>query len=139
MKLELLGRINGAHDTAISCSKYSPNGSYIASACMIAPTLLFSTSNPYPFVAGGKELKIWEVRETNKSGCIGAEMEEGNAELVCILEGHQRGVNDLAWSPDGLYLVSGGDDGIAFLWSPFSDSPSGIAHVRLPKILSFSP
>lgn len=42
------------------------------------------------------------------------------ASYVCTLDfpGHEDSVNALAFSPDGVYLASGGDDGILFVLDP---------------------
>ncbi|KAI1376723.1 WD40-repeat-containing domain protein [Hypoxylon crocopeplum] len=52
------------------------------------------------------------------------------AELL-VLEGHQRSVNAVAFSPDGKTLVSGSDDGTARLWEAATGTET--AKIDLPR------
>lgn len=50
-----------------------------------------------------------------------------NGDLLHHLDGHERTVRDVAWSPDGTQLVSAGDDGVLIIW----DTASGTEEQRL--------
>jgi WD40 repeat protein len=53
-------------------------------------------------LAQGREVAVWAVSERRR---------------VLRLDGHQAAVRALAFTPDGRALISGGDDGEAFVWS----------------------
>ena len=46
-------------------------------------------------------------------------------------QGHKNWVLCLAWSPDAKLLVSGGMDGLLWLWNPETGEPLGCCKVRL--------
>lgn len=47
-----------------------------------------------------------------------------------ITQGHKNWVLCLAWSPDAKLLVSGGMDGMLWLWNPETGEPLGCCKVR---------
>lgn len=55
---------------------------------------------PY-FAAADKSARIWDTYR---------------AKQLRIFEGHLQGVSDVGWSPDGRYIASACDDGMARLW-----------------------
>lgn len=69
------------------CTAFSPDGALIAAGF----------SDPHSL----HTILLWRVAD-------GA--------LLCTLEGHTGPINDLAFSPDGAYLVSCSDDGTVRLW-----------------------
>ncbi|KAI6651487.1 WD repeat-containing protein 18 [Oopsacas minuta] len=63
--------------------------------------LVSSLDGTYYLGAVGERVHVWE-------SCTGNQ--------VCVLSQHYQSVSALAFSPDGNYLISGGEDGIIFVW-----------------------
>lgn len=49
------------------------------------------------------------------------------AQIGAAMSGHRREVTGVAFSPDGLYIVSGGQDGAVRLWNALDQRPVGQA------------
>jgi len=59
---------------------------------------------------------------------------------IAVLDGHSEAVNDIAFSPDGHYLVSASDDITVLLWDVESRSKAGgYDHISFAKSVAFSP
>lgn len=50
---------------------------------------------------------------------------KASAKELSLLKGHKSWVLCLGWSPDALFLASGGMDGSIWLWQPHSGQPLG--------------
>ncbi len=88
---------------------------------VISSTLLFSSSlalQPQEFVVWGMD---WApdgryIAVASQSGHIFI-LDGQNAEVKFVLEGHREEVRSVAWSPDGAWLASVGDDYSMRIWN----------------------
>lgn len=55
-----------------------------------------------------------------------------------ILRGHEKGVNALAWSPEGNLLASAGDDHLVYIWKGGRPTKALEGHTEDVTVLSFS-
>jgi WD40 repeat protein len=77
----------------------------------------------------------------------GPELEDDTPTMRCLpggaprtLVGHGRGVNDLAFSPDGGFVASGSKDGTVRLWDvPVGRPLAALEHDREVECVAFSP
>lgn len=92
----LLHRCN-AHDLGILCLALSANGRYIATG------------------SSDRTLKIWEIVPSDPNA---DELKNiGELKLVQQIRQHTWGVSAVAFSPDGQWLASGGQDNQIYVWS----------------------
>ncbi len=83
------------HQGIISGAAFSPDGRLAASVSGTGLGFFIPT-----FCCGDRSARIWSV---------------DNGQLLKILE-HRRGVNSVAFSPDGKILVTGDESGNAYIW-----------------------
>ena len=109
-----------AHDRGITCVKFSPDRTLLATASADA------------------SIKIYAVPENLESGAPW--------KLLRTLHSHRAGINAIAWSPVGptYTLASASDDKSILLWSPLSSDfpipPSPfVGHSNYVYSLAFSP
>jgi len=62
-----------------------------------------------------------------------------SATPVLTFAGHQQTVRAVAWSPDGRYLASGGDDGQLLVWGTDGVVRQRVAHPAAVSALAWSP
>src|SRR5271155_3340068 len=84
------------HKKALSSVKFSPDGKYLASACL-HPILAY-----WLILAADKLIKLWDSR---------------TGEFIQNYQGHTKGISDIAWSPTSDLLASGSDDKTVRLWN----------------------
>jgi len=132
----------------IRCIAYSPDGLSIACAALDdnavriydAKTLLptqvigmagrlpqqfaWSSDSNWLAVAAGPEVRLWKSDGTSGH----------------ILKGHKKNVVAVAWSPDGMWLASGSQDGMIRLWNA-DGSPAGMleGHTEYITSIAWSP
>jgi WD40 repeat protein len=82
------------HTSHINALSFSPDERWLASS------------------SWGKAIRVWYVEDiVEPCPCPGKELKE-----VFLLTGHTYGVNTIAFSPDGKYLLSGSEDQTIRLW-----------------------
>nr|XP_002127701.1 chromatin assembly factor 1 subunit B-like isoform X1 [Ciona intestinalis] len=89
------------HDKAVNIVRFSKSGVYLASAGDDATVIL------------------WKLSEKEEAPNIFDPDDGKNIEVWCaakILRGHLEDINDLCWSSDDLYIVTGSVDHTAVLW-----------------------
>jgi COMPASS component SWD3 len=91
LKFTLIG-----HKKSLSSVKFSPDGKWLASACMF-----FISKN----IAADATVRIWNALD-------------GRHETT--FSGHKSGISDCAWSSDSQYLCSASDDKTVRIWSIMS-------------------
>lgn len=92
------------HAQSISAVKFSPDGSLLASCGMLpSPCPLVSSCLRWDLcIAADNSIKIWSPF---------------TGELIRNLNGHTKGLSDIAWSTDGSYLASASDDTTIRIWN----------------------
>lgn len=92
------------HTSSISAVKFSPDGTLLAS-CGSRPLLRNHRRSPTNVdthvLANDKVVKIWSPF---------------TGELIRNLNGHTKGLSDIAWSADSVYLASASDDHTVRIW-----------------------
>ena len=87
------------HTSSISAVKFSPDGTLLAS-CGASQSNIPRTRT-YRSAANDKVVKIWSPF---------------TGELIRNLNGHTKGLSDISWSPDSVYLASASDDHTVRIW-----------------------
>lgn len=94
------------HRKAVSALKFSPDGQWLASACMYLRIFISISLEIYIYVyiyiAGDCSIKIWSAAD-------------GRFEKS--LDGHSQGISDISWSSDSNFLCSGADDKTIRVWN----------------------
>lgn len=94
------------HTSSISAVKFSPDGTLLASCgwCLFISQKLKDSGTYFAFIllsANDKVVKIWSPF---------------TGELIRNLNGHTKGLSDIAWSADSVYLASASDDHTVRIW-----------------------
>ncbi len=92
------------HKKSISCVKFSPDGKWLASACMycISSSLIIVIATQLCLhTAADKTIKIWDALD-------------GKYEQT--MEGHSDGISDISWASDSKYICSASDDFTIKIW-----------------------
>lgn len=153
----LIKNIGNAHEKIIRCIKWNPDGSFFASSSDDG-TLKFwngKTGELIKATSVGKKAGIFEFSPKGKSIAVIAgedpgsffkpadvvilEVESGN--IIKKLEGFNKGLADLAFSPDGKYLAGGERGPKASLWqvSSWKLEKTFDGHKYWVSHVSFSP
>jgi len=140
------------HEASVSCSAFSRDGSYVATASLDSTARLWDA-------AGGKELAVmaaepedWMdplVFSPNGRYLASGSMKGTTArlwtipsgDLVATLSGHRKEIPDIAFSPDGRYLATSSLDHTAKLWEVSSGDLIGTldGHDMWVVAVEFSP
>jgi COMPASS component SWD3 len=92
------------HTMSISSVKFSPDGTLLAScgtSLLFSPPTHIHHSSPRQ-KAADNIAKIWSPF---------------SGELIRNLNGHTKGLSDIAWSPDSVYLATASDDHTIRIWN----------------------
>ncbi|XP_045447471.1 chromatin assembly factor 1 subunit B [Melitaea cinxia] len=75
-------------------------------------------NDPLRLATGGTDshVLVWYISTTEKGSV--------NLEVAADLTRHQKAVNVVRWSPNGLYLASGDDESIIFIWKQKTGDPA---------------
>eukprot|EP00899_Mesostigma_viride_P006576 jgi/Mesvir1/1591/Mv14559-RA.1 len=103
--VQFLSSLGGYHVQAINAVRFSPSGSMLASA------------------GDGGELMLWRQVEGGSKAKDGAPGSEMTWKAAATLRGHHMNVQDVAWSPDGAFLVSGSVDNTVTIWDVATGKP----------------
>lgn len=90
------------HTQSISAVKFSPDGTLLASCGMPHLTCISFGLRWDMHAAADNVIKIWSPF---------------TGELIRNLNGHTKGLSDIAWSTDGTYLASASDDATIRIWN----------------------
>ncbi|KAA1118864.1 WD domain protein [Puccinia graminis f. sp. tritici] len=102
------------HTRPISSLSFSPDGTKLSSLSADGVILIWKVILP-------------EKPSSDRGGMVGHQVEFMSKLVDGALEDEENdqpreGINDLAWSPDSEYLVSGSDDHAIHVWAPSSQS-----------------
>lgn len=89
------------HTSSISAVKFSPDGTLLASCGVYVLRLNRSPISRRETIGNDKAVKIWSPF---------------TGELIRNLNGHTKGLSDIAWSSDSVYLASASDDHTIRIW-----------------------
>ncbi len=154
---ELKKNIDNAHEKLIRCIRWNPDGSMFASSSDDGILKLWNgkTGELIKAISAGKKVGLFEfcpkgmfvaaiVSEDPRSFFKPAEVviwEVASGKLIKTLEGFNKGLEDLSFSPDGKYLVTGERGPKASLWKISSWEPAKTfdGHKYWVSHVSFSP
>ena len=117
--LKLERRLTSAHFRSISALKFSPNGLFLASSSISLIFLISQSVFSFSFFCSF----------SFSCSALGADCtvkvfkfdSEDSAPVLVFSGGHEKGISDISWSPDGKYIASASDDTTISIWSLESD------------------
>jgi WD40 repeat protein len=142
------------HDDMLRSVAFSPDGTLLASSSQDGRVLLWdairgvqlrSLASPGPdairivaFAPDGKTLALSEFAWDPRDVIL---QDVATGAVLSRLSGHQRGVNALAFSPDGRSLASAGADRCIKIWDPTTGKQRATLsdHIGWVKSIVFSP
>jgi WD40 repeat protein/serine/threonine protein kinase len=125
------------HPGMVFDARFSPRGDLILTACEDGCARLFRTEagevrREAQWVTPIQKGRIWRAAfspDGESFACISLDFSVANlfstrdATLIASMEGHEGGIVELAFSPDGRYLATGSMDGTARIWEVSDGSP----------------
>jgi WD40 repeat protein len=117
-----------AHNKAVSCANFSPDGKWLASGGVDGNVKLWET-----YVIA----RYQDECQNRKEGAAKPPYPQAKKSFAA----HATGVNTLAYSPDGKKIATGGPDGYVKVWNAETTKPifSFLAHKGAVHSVAFSP
>ena len=106
------------HTSSISAVKFSPDGTFLASCSMTLPPCGAFRCSCVLYSGNDKVVKIWSPY---------------TGELIRNLNGHTKGLSDIAWSSDSVYLASASDDQTIRIWDVDSVRTEYLSLTQFPS------
>jgi len=115
------------HTAALSSMSWSPDGKYIASACVNGEVHVWNATSGIPLFTYKAQNSIWSVAWSPDNKRLAAGGADALVRIWDITQstdplfsytGHKNEVDGVVWSPDGNTILSGGADKTLQIWKP---------------------
>jgi COMPASS component SWD3 len=120
------------HTMSISSVKFSPDGMLLAS-CGNVPLFFFGSHIARAHRCAQSLMRFFLSREAADN--VAKIWSPFSGELIRNLNGHTKGLSDIAWSPDSVYLATASDDHTIRIW----DVDSVCTYLNTRNILCAQP